>query len=441
MNRLLSMTISAAILVFAVAVTSAQGAGRLDPGFGDGGTVNLPRQIETTWETGQLPDGRTVIANRDEIVALLPSGEIDPGFGAAGFAPFALPPDATHVGIADLSIDSQGRLVVVGNGDFPSHGGSTSLTKVVVERYTSDGKLDPGFGEGGFATSDFGVPPPREGGPSSALARYAALDSGDRIVIAAQRPAGRYLYKGFYLDRYEGFVSRLDSNGKLDSSFGGGGVLPLPATETLGRPIVDARSGLYLEAFGRTGRTLTHLLANGQVHPEFGQGGGRPVPARAESLATLDGSGRLLLYGYLQGSKANRLANGVLIERLLPDGSLDRSFGRRGAIAFRMPRLYTARIALDEEGRILVGAALKGRSKKAGRPGLPPGLALARLRPDGALDEGFGRRGSVLAPFPHRMEMNVESLSVRNGTALLGGGGCGKGNCHRALVRVQLGSR
>jgi hypothetical protein len=35
--------------------------------------------------------------------------------------------------------------------------------------------------------------------------------------------------------------------------------------------------------------------------------------------------------------------------------------------------------------------------------------------------------------------MNIESLSVRNGAAVLGGGGCGKGNCNRVLARVRLG--
>jgi uncharacterized delta-60 repeat protein len=442
MKTLMSLAATLAILSLSIGSAQAEAAASLDHSFGMGGKVSLPRQIEETWETVQLADGRIVVPSRDGLVALLPTGQIDSSFGVDGFAPLVLPPGATQATVADLSVDSQGRLVVVGNAGLctPGENGCTDQRNaVLVERFEPNGNLDPGFGEGGLVTSDFGAPRPAPGQSPSVLARHAAIDPVGRIVISAQWVAGYQLYKGYSVNRYAAFVARLDANGKVDATFATGGILPMPTSETLGRPIVDPQGGFYLQSFASTGSTLMHLQPSGQADPGFGQSGGRPLPTGTESPVLLDSSGQLLLYGDLQGWKERRLANGILIKRLLPDGSLDRSFGRGGAIHFRMPRLYTARIALDEQGRILVGAALKKQSRKGRRPALPAGLALARLRPGGALDASFGRRGIVGIPFPGRVELNIESLSVRNGAALLSAGGCGKGNCNRALARVLLG--
>lgn len=455
MRKTLLLVATATILVLATATAQAKAVASLDPSFGKGGKVSLPRQIEDTWETVQLADGRIVVPGRSGLLALLPSGEIDSSFGVGGFASLLLPPGAASAGIADLLVDSQGRLVVVGRATFcppDGNGCADSRSEALVERFDPSGNIDYGFGEGGFFTSDFGVPPPGPRPPSpadilpppagqspSVGARYAAIDAAGRIVISAQRLAGYEFHKGYFVNRSEPFVARLQPDGEVDGTFAGSGVLSLPGTGALGRPLADAQGGFYISAFTGTGSTLMRLQPNGQADPGFGQAGGRPLPAGTGSPVDLDGSGRLLLYGYLQGWKERRLANGILIKRLLPDGSLDRSFGRRGAISFRMPRLYTARIALDEQGRILVGAALKEQSKKGRRPALPPGLALTRLRPGGAPDKSFGRQGIVAIPFRRSVELNIESLSVRNGAALLGAGGCSKGSCGRALAKVRLG--
>jgi uncharacterized delta-60 repeat protein len=442
MRKILLLMLSLAILDLATGVAQAQGAGRLDSGFGDGGKVTLPRPFEATRNTVQLADGRIVLSRRDGLVAVLPSGQIDSGFGAGGFAPLPLPPGATQADIADVLVDSQGRLIAVSNCSFPAsgpNGTEGSRLETLAERFHPDGNFDRSFGEGGFATSDFGVQPPEGGRPPSVLARYAAVDHAGRIVVAAQRLVGNYLYKGIFIDRYEAFVARFGAEGAVDGSFASNGVLPVPNDETLGRPVVDAQSGFYLPAFPGGKEVLMHIGASGQPDPGFGQDGRRPMPAGTASPITLDDGGRLLVYGYLQGRR-HRLPNGILIKRLLPNGLLDRSFGRGGAISFRMPRLYTVQVALDERGRILVGAALKKQSAKGQRSPLPAGMALARLRPGGALDLSFGRRGIVVIPFPHTVEMNIESLSVEGGAAVLGGGRCGTGSCSNVLARVALGS-
>ena len=458
MRKALSLIAAVAILVLATGFAKAEAAAHLDSSFGKGGVVPLPDQVGEIWRTVQLPDGRTVVPSRDGVFALLPSGQVDTSFGVDGFAAIVLPPEATQASVADLLLDPQGRLLVVGNAGLctPGEKGRTDQRQaILVERFDPHGRLDLGFGEGGFVTSDFGAapptpvqpppgigtPPPPAGQRPSVLARYAALDAAGRIVISAQRLAGYQFHKGYFVSRYEAFAARLEANGKVDASFAAGGVLSVPASETLARPLVDSQGGFYIQSFGGNGSTLVHLQANGRADPRFGQNGGRPLPAGTDSPVLLDGSGRLLLYGYLPGSKERRLANGILIKRLLPSGKLDRGFGRGGAIRFRMPRLYTARITLDERGRILVGAALKEQFGKGRQKAMPAGFALVRLRPGGRLDTRFGRQGIVQIPLPrYETDMNVESLGARSGMALMGGGGCGNDGCGRVLVRLALGS-
>ncbi len=425
----------ALLLCAAPATASAQG--RPDPGFGSGGRLMLSSQLEEGPGSTLLADGRVIHAGDRELLALLSSGEVDSGFGESGRAPLALPPGATDGTVSAVLADTRGRLLVVAACTFPSSSGvpgGSFHSEVLVERLTPDGHLDRAFGGGdGFATTDFGLPPPRPGDPSRVSAREAVLDGLGRILLTGTRASGSYFYKGFQLESREGFVARLDAAGEPDRSFAGSGVVALPGREGVGLPVAEPSGGLYFVS----GSTLADFRLDGSPDPGFGENGWRRLPRDADSNPVADPAGRILLYGYLQG-KEHRLANGVLIKRLQPSGELDRSFGRNGAISFRLRRLYTARVGVDDQGRVLVAAALKRRRKLGGRPALPAGLALARLLPSGRLDGSFGREGVVRMPFPRGGEMSITSLQVLGEKALLGATWC-NGGCGEALARVDLG--
>lgn len=425
----------ALLLCAAPATESAQGSP--DPTFGDGGRLLLPNRLEEGPGPMLLPDGRVIFASYRELLAFLPSGEVDSGFGEGGRAALALPPGATDGTASGVLADARGRLLVVGAGTFPAPSGVPGEgfhSEVLVERFTPEGRLDRAFGGGdGFATTDFGLPPPRPGDASRVSPREAVLDGLGRILLTGTRASGSYFYKGFQLENREGFVARLDAEGDPDRSFAGSGVVALPGREGVGLPVADPKGGLYFAS----GTTLAHFQLDGSPDPGFGENGWRRLPRDVGSNPIVDPAGRVLLYGYLQG-KEHHLANGVVIKRLQPNGELDRSFGKDGAIRFRLPRLYTVRIAVDAQGRLLVAVALKRRPELGNRRALPAGLALARLLPSGRLDGGFGRDGLVRIPFPRSRELNVTSLQVLGDAALLGATWCG-GGCGEALARVRLG--
>ena len=65
-------------------------------------------------------------------------GSIDPTFGDGGFV---LVPFDINVDTRDMKVDPQGRLVLVGEGDF-----DTGQERFVMTRLTADGSVDPSFG-------------------------------------------------------------------------------------------------------------------------------------------------------------------------------------------------------------------------------------------------------------------------------------------------------
>ena len=433
MGRKLAAAIAVSILVLGLAAAGSQGAGRPDPGFGNHGRVLLPARIQQGLGTAVLPDGHIVIAGEKQLVALLPSGRIDRGFGDGGFAPLGDSSKPVPARIASIAADSRGRLVVAGEYYFDPAGVEHDRTLVLVERYTPDGRPDPSFGGGdGIVVTDLGLPEVEEGPNVSppgmtvnSLVRSVAVDSGDRIVLTGERAGATSWFKSHMYGRFEIYVGRLTAAGDADPSFSEDGVLTLPGFEEIGEAVVGAGDDLY---FG-VETALIHLRADGEFDPGFGENGARQVRKRAldDSIA-LDSSGNLLLSVGLDGSGL-----GIGVKRLHPDGSLDLGFGRAGTARVRRRGYGYGDLAIDSRGGILVAA-----SSVQPAPG-PARLILTRLRPNGSLDRGFGRRGRVEVPL-ERDESGLQSVTVAGSKALLSGYWCQAESCGGALARIELGA-
>jgi hypothetical protein len=120
---------------------------------------------------------------------------------------------------------------------------------------------------------------------------------------------------------------------------------------------------------------------------------------------------------------------------LAPDGSADLSFGENGFVDLRIPRFYVGELALDEQGRILIAAQMKGRHFNEGKE-----LALIRLRSDGKLDKSFGNGGIIRIPVPgggHGASIYLKGIDVRGDQAVIGASYCGP--CNPAVALVDLG--
>ena len=88
------------------------------------------------------------------------------------------------------------------------------------------------------------------------------------------------------------------------------------------------------------------------------------------------------------------------------DGAVDPSFGNGGVVAFA-PQQFSVPFgaALDAQGRILVGAMLEDGSRVRTR------AAVLRLLPDGSLDPSFGSGGvATIAPPPPYLTLNPSAM-------------------------------
>jgi uncharacterized delta-60 repeat protein len=131
--------------------------------------------------------------------------------------------------------------------------------------------------------------------------------------------------------------------------------------------------------------------AAGGPDPAFGHGGSASfAPQRFSGGAgvAVDAQGRVLVGATLDDGSLLHTHAAVL--RLLPDGSLDPSFGSGGVATVPPPAPYmTSRayaIALDSQGRVLIAGAVDDD--------IP---AATRLLADGTLDPGFASGGILVA--------------------------------------------
>jgi uncharacterized delta-60 repeat protein len=157
------------------------------------------------------------------------------------------------------------------------------------------------------------------------------------------------------------------------------------------RVVADGRSQLLLiRPVPSREPGITRINLNGSVDRSFGDEG--TVAMRAED-AVVAPDGNILVSTTSNPSETARKSD-ARITRLRPDGRPDRSFGIAGHadIDFGKRYNYAETAALAANGDILVGGIQVSRGEG------DLSLAIARLRPDGSLDRSFGRKGVRILP-------------------------------------------
>ena len=203
------------IVVVGSTVARFNADGTLDSSFGGGdGLVDSMPMVSASSVAIQL-DGKIVVGGnaviggwRDStILRYNTDGTLDTTFSGDGIGTNS---SAAHDDwIESLVIQPDGKIVAVGAGWFHSE------YSIIVSRWNTDGTSDATFGSSGFATFSPTVWWER--------AHSVALQADGRIVVAGSgQPAGPYDF----------LVLRLDVNGTLDSTFGGGNGFVLGPTGT-----------------------------------------------------------------------------------------------------------------------------------------------------------------------------------------------------------------
>jgi uncharacterized delta-60 repeat protein len=331
--------------------------GSLNATFGSGTgivTTGLPKQ-ERVSSLVTLADGSLLLSGEGSggssmIVAAryTPAGAIDPRFGDAGI--LAAPPVA-HT-------DDRVNAVLAGPGGGVVATGAAG-GRILVAGYLANGRPDPAFAKRGVFLMGSVVDSGRAEG--SALARYP----GNRTLIGTKSQGGASLIM-------------LGPHGHPDRSFGRDGILALADFNFVSDLAVTATGAILAAGSSRQPcRSLVQRFSpSGRLDRSFGKAG-------AAGMGSGCGAGRNLdLAQRPDGSFLAAIEGTREIEEFTAAGLPSPAFSLSSPAYRKLPR-HLGAIALDDQGRLLVGGTLFHR------------LGLVRLDRHGRLDGDFGRRGKA----------------------------------------------
>ena len=243
------------------------------------------------------------------------------------------------------------------------------------------GQLDPSFGESGagFQTTGTGDPVP-----------YSLLTLAD----------GSFLLAGFTNSstQRDWVIARFTPQGLPDPTFGNGGrlILDLQGTNEAGGAMVQLVDGsLVMAGYVSNSNDQEEVIiakfdGNGNFQSSFGVGGlltidfGEEVE-RVRNIGLLPDGG-ILIAGHSYGSNGGK----ILLGKVMPDGSLDMSFGTNGIqkVAIGYDEVYVYDLEVLSNGQFyLAGSAGFGMEQDA---------VVLRFNQNGSLDNSFGTGGVYL---------------------------------------------
>ncbi len=300
--------------------------GTLDTTFNPGGLgVN-----GTVYAIAVQPDGKILIGGQfthyngdsaasDGVARLNASGTLDTTFNYGGAG--------ADLTVFAMALQADGKVII--GGSFTNYNGGAAIR---IARLNTNGTLDATFNPGGAG--------------ADGLVLAIALQADGKAII------------GGAFTSYNGnaaasdYVMRLNTNGTRDTSFNSGGaganffVLAL-AVQPGGKIIIGGAFDSY-NGDGAASDKIARLNTNGKLDTTFNPGGGGAD--LAVNAVALQADGRLLLGGQLTSYNSDGAASDYVI-RLNANGTLDTTFNYGGAGADNVVRA----VAVQADGKIVIG--------------------------------------------------------------------------------------
>ena len=319
-----------------------------------------------------------------------------------------------------LAIQPDGKIVIAGTCYFTGFNMDFCLV-----RYLPDGTLDTTFGP--FCTPHsvdptlvgcsglFEVP----GEVVTDVASGPITVLPDNVMDIALQPDGHIVVVGWcQVDLHPApCFARYGSNGELVSS----GIAPVGDVDGKAMAVVVQSDGKVLVAgpdadttTGSTGR-VTRFSQDMVVDPTFGSGGSALIAGTGLVLTSMaiQPDGRIVVGGLCGGG-------GGCIARLDSDGNLDGSFGIDGQVSGFQSRGVLLDVAVASDGKIVAGGNCEGTSE----------MCVGRFTAGGSPDptfgdsSGFARTGAMGEAF----SAQVQAMVLDGADRPLIGGLCASGN-------------
>ncbi len=243
------------------------------------------------------------------------------------------------------------------------------------------GTLDTTFGDGGkVITPITGI---------DDVLQSVAIQADGKIVVAG--------YTLITPTNYDFAVVRYNNDGSLDPTFGNGGkvITPLSDSYDLAHAVVIQTNGKIVvagrvQAGGNDHIALVRYNSDGTLDMTFGTGGqvGTAINIFDAGFAlALQPDGKIVVAGV---SLVQRFDFAVV--RYNPNGSLDQTFGTGGTVTTPVGDSddFAISVSVQRDGKlILAGYSFNGVGKD---------FAIVRYNANGSLDPTFGHGGKVITP-------------------------------------------
>lgn len=331
------------------------------------------------------------------------NGQIDTAFGSNGIAITDIASGSDN-NVLNATFQSDGRMVVTGSIAYGE--------ALVVARYNIDGTLDTSFASSGALVS----------APFTDMyANLVSIQTDGKILIG-----GLACYADY---NYFTFVSRLNIDGSIDTSFGSAGKAYVPSCGyTSGMTLQSDGKILVTGAYGPYGgdQAIARLNANGSLDASFGSGGivhtsfsGRDgLACQAKVLS----DGKIVTLGLL--NSLDYSDTDITLVRYNANGSIDTTFGTNGKVINNLGITSEdpVDLVIQADGKIIVAA----NTGSIGTFNVSD-IALIRYNPNGSLDNTFGINGVVISNLGSNHDY-ISDISLQSDGKILVAGGSG-GEC------------
>ena len=306
------------------------------------------------------------------------SGDLDRSYGVNGIAPIQ---NGDPAGF--LAVQPDNKVIVGGQCYMPSVGRS----HFCVTRYLPNGSLDPSFGVGGRVQTEIGV-------ESSSLQKVIVLPDGKIMAAGFTTRTVQPLADPYF---YEFAVVRYNSNGSLDTTLDGDGIVTnaiMGGRGARGYDVAAQPDGKFVVAgvgsFFDQSFAAARFNPNGSLDTSFsgdgiwttnwgGSGGAYCVALQADGKILVGGTGGTL-YRFV-------------LARLTADGEPDLTFGTTARVMFTGELEFQGANSMRQvdvlpDGKILVS----GSTDRFGWSY----LSLSRFNPNGSFDTSFDGNGQLM---------------------------------------------
>lgn len=270
-------------------------------------------------------------------------------------------------------------------------------------RYTADGFIDSSFGENGKQVIQFSF-------ADDSYAYDAAVQNTGKILLAGTG------WQNYMHPVYSGIISRLNTNGFVDSSFGNNGSIQTTSNGRGGYGAIAVQSDNKIVAVGGAGDSsfVVRYLEDGHLDESFGENGYTLISNYFYVLACkIQTDGKIVAGGYNRQQGISKFC----LQRFLSDGAIDRSFGNNGTIimAYGGDKSQINDLTFQFNEKILAAGLTTTFSTGE------TNFAIARYNQNGSLDSTFGINGKNTIVFPNGTSL-ANSIIVQNDNAIIIGG-------------------